>query len=106
MCIYVLLIPTCHHNPLLLFDTSCHLVVKELQRINQPAAWEGDARSEIPFDMPEACTPRLDNIQPIYTSDSCHWSCYHAPQQHVAVEDSGEFFGPSGTDFASGWSWE
>ncbi|KAK1839758.1 hypothetical protein CCHR01_17613 [Colletotrichum chrysophilum] len=106
MCIYVLLIPTCHHNPLLLFDTSCHLILEELQRIHQPNAWEGDARGEIPFDMPEACVPRPDNIQPIYTSDSCHWSCPHAPQQHVAAGGRDRFFGPSEMDFGSGSSWE
>ncbi|KAK1634721.1 hypothetical protein BDP81DRAFT_51857 [Colletotrichum phormii] len=75
MCNYVLLVPICQHNPILLFETSCHLVLKELQRINKPAAWEGSALFEIPFRVPEPCHPGPDNIQPIHTSDSCHMSC-------------------------------
>ncbi|OHE91526.1 hypothetical protein CORC01_13175 [Colletotrichum orchidophilum] len=71
MCNYVLLIPKCQHNPILLFNASCHLVFKELQHINRPAVWDGSALIKIPFRVLEPCHPDLHNIRPIYMSDSC-----------------------------------
>lgn len=76
MCVFVLLVPTCYHN---LFDTSCRLILEELQRINQPAAWEGSVLAEIPFAVPEPCLPGPHTIQLIYTSDSCDWECFDSP---------------------------
>ncbi|WDK15118.1 hypothetical protein CGRA01v4_06399 [Colletotrichum graminicola] len=85
MCTYILLIPACHHQPLLLFDTSCRLRLQELQRINHRAAWDGSSLSEIPFNVPESCHPGTGNIRPIYTSDSCRWDCRYI--QCIASSD-------------------
>ncbi|GJC96046.1 hypothetical protein ColKHC_04872 [Colletotrichum higginsianum] len=86
MCTYVLLIPTCHHNPLLLFDASCRLIIRQLQRINHLAAWEDSALGEIPFTVPESCLPAPEIIQPIYTSDSCRLDCHYVPE--IALVDN------------------
>ncbi|KAK2039789.1 hypothetical protein LZ31DRAFT_66872 [Colletotrichum somersetense] len=75
MCTYVFLIPACHHRPLLLFDTSCRLILGKFQRINHRAAWEDSVLSEILFDVPEPCNPGAENIRPVYTSDTCRWDC-------------------------------
>lgn len=58
VCSYVLLVPTCQHNPIVLFDTSRRLILKELQRIKKPAVSQGSALFEISFRVPEPCYPR------------------------------------------------
>ena len=71
MCIYVLSVPLCGHSPALLFGPSCPAVFAQLDRINEPAAWEPPGLYELPFHLPDACLPNERNIAVMRSADFC-----------------------------------
>lgn len=44
-------------------------------RITEPEAWEPDNLANTPFDLPEDCDPRPENIWTLYSEDYCGWEC-------------------------------
>lgn len=74
MCSYILLVPRCGHGTMLLSLEDCPHIFEQLMRINDPAAWEGDAVHQIPFDVPDECCPHSRNIHVQHT-DGCLGRC-------------------------------
>lgn len=77
MCIYVRTMPLCGHPPpTLLSYASCPAVLEQLMRITEPEAWSSpDALLTTPFDLPDECDPRPENIWTLYSDDYCGWEC-------------------------------
>lgn len=77
MCIYVRTVPLCGHAPpTLLSYASCPAVLAQLMRITEPEAWSSpDALLTMPFDLPDDCDPRPENIWDLYSDDYCGWEC-------------------------------
>lgn len=76
MCIYVRQMPLCGHPPPnLLSYASCNAVLEQLMRIAEPEAWTPDALNTVPFDLPDDCDPRPENIWTLYEDDYCGWEC-------------------------------
>lgn len=44
-------------------------------RITEPEAWEPDNLAKTPFELPEDCDPRPENIWTLYSEDYCGWEC-------------------------------
>lgn len=44
-------------------------------RITEPEAWEPDNLTKTPFDLPDDCDPRPENIWTLYSEDYCGWEC-------------------------------
>lgn len=83
MCLFILQVPFCGHNPALLAGSFCCRLRDELQRINDPASWTEEGRKEIPFKLDaEHCEPNPRNIRIVYTDDYCCWECRN---DHAAV---------------------
>lgn len=57
MCRYILLVNICgcYGPPWADPDEICPLLMQQINRINEPEAWEGDAVNQIPFQYPPEC---------------------------------------------------
>lgn len=76
MCIYIRHMPLCGHPPpTLLSYASCTAVLAQLMRIAEPEAWTPAALNTVPFDLPDDCDPRPENIWTLYEDDYCGWEC-------------------------------
>lgn len=71
MCIYVLSVPLCGHNPTLLFGPSCSAISSQLDAITEPPAWEPPGLYRLSFRLPDACLPGARNIAVVQDSDFC-----------------------------------
>lgn len=71
MCIYVLSVPLCGHNPTLLFGPSCPAISTQLDAITEPPAWEPPGLYRLPFRLPDACLPGARNIAVVQDSNFC-----------------------------------
>ncbi|KAJ4392039.1 hypothetical protein N0V93_005660 [Gnomoniopsis smithogilvyi] len=68
--------PLCGHPPsTLLSYASCTAVLSQLMRITEAEAWEPDSLTKTPFDLPDDCDPRPENIWTLYSDDYCGWEC-------------------------------
>jgi hypothetical protein len=52
------------------FSVVCPFVMEQLLRIHEPAAWEGDAVNQIPFDCPPRCDYSRDNMT-VFQGEAC-----------------------------------
>lgn len=77
MCIYIRHMPLCGHTPpTLLSYASCTAVLAQLMRIAEPEAWATpEVLATVPFDLPDDCDPRPENIWTLYADDYCGWEC-------------------------------
>lgn len=76
MCQYVLYWYDCGCYGALVCDTTCHRIFEELDRINQPDAWEGAGLEGLPFDFPDECAPGWHNTSIMRRLVICDW-CWH-----------------------------
>ena len=76
MCGYVLLANMCGCYGPLVCDISCSLIMQELDRINQPEAWDQKGINELPFRFPSECEPGWHNTRTVYSDVLCrrYWA--------------------------------
>lgn len=100
MCIYVQEMPLCGHAPpSLLSYANCSAVLSQLMRITEPEAWEPENLAKIPFDLPDDCEPRPDNIWTLYSDDYCGWECRNSAYLLRELEGAGFGGGGDGGGF-------
>ncbi|KAH8669992.1 hypothetical protein BGZ61DRAFT_113313 [Ilyonectria robusta] len=71
MCGYVLFVNLCGCYCGLECETSCPLILEELNRINDPESWTPDNINDLPFDFPDICIPGWHNTRLISTHRVC-----------------------------------
>ncbi|RMJ16155.1 hypothetical protein CDV36_004174 [Fusarium kuroshium] len=71
MCGYILFVNLCGCYGGFEFDTSCHRIFEELNRINDADAWGPDTINELPFSFPDECVPGWHNTRFIMTYGVC-----------------------------------
>lgn len=106
MCIYIRQMPLCGHAPpTLLTYASCTAVLSQLMRITEPEAWEPAHLTETPFDLPDDCDPRPQNIWTLYSEDYCGWECRNNAYMisSTDLDQSGLGFGADYSQSAAGW---
>jgi len=96
MCLYILQIPVCGHNPTLLASTFCNHLRDELTRINDPSTWTHEGPP--PFRVDPRCDPGVHNIRIQYILDYCGWECRN--DNAVVVES------PNDENIIIGAPWE
>lgn len=78
MCQYILLLNICgcYGPPWSDPDEICPLIMQQINRINEPEAWEGDAVNQIPFQDPAPCKMGWHNVTVFPTNVPCgHAAC-------------------------------
>lgn len=71
-------------------------------RITEPEAWEPDNLTQTPFDLPDDCDPRPENIWTLYSEDYCGWECRNNAYL-ISAAGFGRLpndFGTSGAEYA------
>lgn len=71
MCGYVLYINLCGCYGEFECDTSCDLIVQELDRINAAESWTASMIDKLPFAFPDACLPGWNNTLLVWKQDYC-----------------------------------
>lgn len=77
MCSYVLLANMCGCYGPLVCQRSCVAVLQELDRINQPEAWDDQGLRELLFRLPDRCLPGWHNTTAMDSGVFCNR--YRAP---------------------------
>lgn len=73
MCRHILLANPCGcWGPIYADPTEvCPFVMQQINRINDPEAWEGGADGQLPFELPEACRPGWHNVVIVASGVPC-----------------------------------
>jgi hypothetical protein len=73
MCRYIVLtnICGCHGPPWADPDEICPLIMQQINRINEPEAWEGDAVNQIPYQDPPPCVMGWHNLTIVTSNVPC-----------------------------------
>ncbi|KAJ4424119.1 hypothetical protein N0V82_001167 [Gnomoniopsis sp. IMI 355080] len=71
-------------------------------RITEPEAWEPDNLDKTPFDLPDDCDPRPENIWTLYSEDYCGWECRNNAYVLSAAGFGQDDFDDPGAEFPAG----
>lgn len=61
MCTYVLVLYHCGCYGAITCHSSCAQIMAQIDRINDPEAWQGDGLGQLPFAMADECDPWWHN---------------------------------------------